>query len=517
MNNFKNFILATFATFLLTGCVPSNGGEQNDTSHDTPSIDIQDEKEATLDKLIFEHSADGYSAKPKSKDISGEVVIPSYYENIPVSSVESFDNCTNITSLTVFSKRESKPKDEYVPLCTLCTNAFKGCVNLTEVVLNDTHICLEERIFEGASKLESITMPKGGYISNWCLNGVPNIKKLTLSFLAEESEMEQDAKIQYDLSQLFGDETGPFGPDSLEEVTFTNDLKVLPTGALSGCRGLKKVNLPNVDFKYGSNLFSECQSLESIELPSVFHTIPSNCFTGCSSLKSVSLNSDITVVNNGAFIGCRALEEFPLTDKCSYIGEYAFSGCSSLKNIHIPNNELLRIGDGAFNECSSLETNSYEGAYYLGNDVNPYFYLLEIASRDITSLNINDKCEYIGSESLIGASNLKSVTVPESVHFVQSFAFAGAEITEISLPKVYTLAHDAFNGCHSLQTINFSTYLLEYGSGILTDCENMKSINYPGTMQEWKWNVKKGGSFSLPSSVNKKGMIHCSDGNLDAE
>ena len=512
MNKFRNILLVGLSTFILSGCFGPTS--DNIPPEDEPqSVDIHDEKEATLDKLNFELEGHYYSVTPKSKSIEGEVIIPSYYNNRMIHEIRDFVDCDKITSLTIYSK-VAETEQEFRET-EITAGTFKNCTSLESVIFADGDLSMDGDIFDDCSKLTSVVMPKSGNLHDGCqLRGVENIEKLTLSFLWQDSYATQ-GEYEWGLYRLFGGEPHSV-PLSLEEITFTDDLKFLSDNALMMCRGLKKVNLPDNGFKMGNGVFMGCTALEEIDLPSHITSIPKETFQGCGSLKTINMKNPCTVIQDEAFAQCSSLEEFPLTDSCTKIGSRAFYGCESLKSIYIPNNELLQIGDCAFEACTSLEGTLSNNGYYLGNETNPYFYLLRVENKNVSSFTINPNCVYIGSNVFYEMSSLIDITIPESVNYIQSWALFGTGITEISLPKVYRMNDYVFGDCRSLKTVNISEYLLEYGYWLMSGCSSMKTINYNGTRNEWNWNIKKG-SLSLPKSVNTRDMIHCTDGTRDAD
>ena len=58
----------------------------------------------------------------------------------------------------------------------------------------------------------------------------------------------------------------------------------------------------------------------------------------------------------------------------------AFDGCKNLKDIVLPSN-LKYLGKNVFRYCESIHFNEYDNAYYIGNDKNPYFVLVQAKSK----------------------------------------------------------------------------------------------------------------------------------------
>ena len=86
-----------------------------------------------------------------------------------------------------------------------------------------------------------------------------------------------------------------------------------------------------------------------------------------------------------------------------------------------------------------------------------------------------------------GYKTIKSVVLPASITQISLSAFYDCDaLTEITIPKsVTTIQYIAFYGCHHLKTVNFD-----------------------GTINEWKAISKDGAFYSDP-------IVHCTDGDFE--
>ena len=83
----------------------------------------------TLDKLRVVGSTGNASINAANNSISGEVVIPDTWEGRPVTNIQSFQNCTGITSVIIPAS-----------MISINLNAFNGCTNLTSVTFQKTGV-----------------------------------------------------------------------------------------------------------------------------------------------------------------------------------------------------------------------------------------------------------------------------------------------------------------------------------------------------------------------------------------
>lgn len=108
---------------------------------------------------------------------------------------------------------------------------------------------------------------------------------------------------------------------ALQEVTLPDDMKVIGTGAFSGCAALTTVNLSQVTW------------------------INLNAFWGCTSLETLALDN-VTAIGQEAFYGCTGLETLKIP-KCTQFGNYIVTGCKALTRIEATAaGDFVSISDG---------------------------------------------------------------------------------------------------------------------------------------------------------------------------
>jgi hypothetical protein len=110
----------------------------------------------TLDKLTFTSRGSGskayYEVKAANTSISGAVVIPGTYNNVPVTKIpdNAFNNCSNITSVTILGGVE-----------TIGMSAFR-CVNLASVIIPASVTSIGYRSFFYCTNITSVTFGGSG-------------------------------------------------------------------------------------------------------------------------------------------------------------------------------------------------------------------------------------------------------------------------------------------------------------------------------------------------------------------
>ena len=230
-------------------------------------------------------------------------------------------------------------------------------------------------------------------------------------------------------------------------------------------------------------------------------SIGDNAFKYSSDLTSVTIPESVTSIGSGAFSGCSSLTSITIPNSVTSIGYSAFSGCSGLTTISIPNT-VVSIANTAFENCNNLDYNAYNNAYYLGNEENPYVFLLSAKKTTITECTIPNGCKFINESAFRGCNELTTVTIPNSVVSIGNEAFDGCILESINLPNSLTEINyglfrncsgltsitipnsvtridvDAFYNCPNLDTIIWGNYITDIGSSAFVGC-NLSSIIIP--------------------------------------
>ena len=88
----------------------------------------------------------------------------------------------------------------------------------------------------------------------------------------------------------------------------------------------------------------------------------------------------------------------------------------------------------------------------------------------------------IGNESFSQCTNLSSVTIPDSVTFIDEGAFMScSKLSSITIPDAVTaIGPAAFAGCSGIKTITIPDKVEEIGCGAFMNCTGLQSITFDG-------------------------------------
>lgn len=165
---------------------------------------------------------------------------------------------------------------------------------------------------------------------------------------------------------------------NLVKVDFPKDLKSIDEGAFNECRMLDNVILPNGLESIGNNTnstlyapsaFLDCTNLKNLQLPPSLKKIYYGAFQGCRALKIINFPG-LDYIGKYAFYNCSSLTEVRFPNTLYEIENGAFSGCTSLTDIYTYTIEPISIGQNTFDETTYknarlwMPTQSYTNYYY---------------------------------------------------------------------------------------------------------------------------------------------------------
>ena len=203
----------------------------------------------------------------------------------------------------------------------------------------------------------------------------------------------------------------------------------------------------------GNNFLGNLKNVKKIILPESLEIVSEGAFAFCSNLEEVVLHEGITDILWSAFCGPNKIKEITLPDSVEFIAQTAFYECYDLEKVNISkNSNLILIGADAFYNCTSL-----------------------------TSFFIPSKLTYIDKIS------------------------ATTSRTDENWWKYGPIRY-----CTKLATITFCKTLTGINSGCFEGCNNITTINYEGTEEEWQAllpNIGSNNGSLLTATVNYNYVI----------
>jgi hypothetical protein len=186
------------------------------------------------------------------------------------------------------------------------------------------------------------------------------------------------------------------------------------------------------------------------------------------------LTYSVTAIEHFAFTGKDELVSVDIPDGVVSIGESAFENCINLESIKIPDS-VRGIRKDAFKNTPWLESQS-DGPIYMGTIL--YGWKGEMPEN--TELAVRAGTTGIASGAFSMKINLVSVTIPESLETIGSFAFAECKglttVTFSGTSRLKTIEGSAFSGCSKLVEIIIPDSVTHIRNQVFHDCWALKNV-----------------------------------------
>lgn len=350
---------------------------------------------------------------------------------------EGFYGCSDLKTVTV-------PKS----VKAIGTDAFFNCGSLAEIKVdaNNKNFCDVNGVLFNKKKTVLLCFPIGSKLTSFSL---PTTLEVITYYAMSENSALKTIKIPASLKQL--------GLLTLNYFTELTEIKVDSGNKYySSANGVLFNKNKTVIYRYPPK-----KSATSYSIPKGVKRLFAYAFCFNDSLKTVKIPSTVTAIDPDVFAACTALEEITIPSSVKDLPFDVFYDCKLLNKITLPNT-ITSIDYTAFYDTGYYknEDNWTDGVLYIGN------YLIKADKNTIAAdYQIKAGTTVIADEAFRNCSNLKTVTLPESVKTIGEDAFRSCKnIEKITLPEsVKTIGDYAFYSCSKLNEINIPTGVTSVG------------------------------------------------------
>lgn len=240
----------------------------------------------------------------------------------------------------------------------------------------------------------------------------------------------------------------------------------------------------NVSVKNGTRVladyaFSECAKMSSVSLPESLKSIGCESFEKCTGLTTLSCPDGLETINSWSFSECTNLKTISLNDNLTYLCSTSFSKTAFSQNTSNWENGILYIDEYLINSDSNLSENPI----------------------------VKKGTKLIASGAFSNKYNMKSITLPLSIKFINYEAFSGTEKlqsvyyegTQDQRAKIniYDSEHDGFNRGNK-RLLNAKWY---YNSTSAYDTKLIGDI----ILESNTYTVKIGETIEIPYKLRSNG------------
>ena len=240
---------------------------------------------------------------------------------------------TTVTEITIPAEAGGYPVTEIAPA------AFRGCSEITELVIPEhiTKIC--DDAFDDCTKLEKLTLNGNAELpfdydyfqdfetDTWDLQERYSFEDLVDGchvLKTVEQTTDSDTIRTYHGAVYTADgKTLLYYPEIAEEYTFLPGVEKLAAYSMESCQ-METLTLPDTVKEIGSYAFTYCSNLTHIDLPSSLEIIQNNAFGACVSLQEIEIPTGTKEISSEVFYNCLALEKAVIPSTVEEIGYDAF-------------------------------------------------------------------------------------------------------------------------------------------------------------------------------------------------
>ncbi len=257
---------------------------------------------APTPNLNYQKRGNSYAVSATPSITDALLVIPAYYNELPVTEIMDFTACTNAKAL-------------YLPdtVTSISPRAFENCSALQEIRFSKQLKTIGDYAFTSCGALSVLDLPQ------------------SLTTLG----------------------TGAFSfCVSLHSVWIPTSVSTIPERAFLYCSSLTNLEIAPGPTAIGDYAFAFASDLQILMLPSTIQSIGKEAFASCTSLVQAHLQNGLKTIGSAAFRYCNSLSDVTFPPSLTDIAAQGFCA-TAIKKIFLPST-LTGIRNNTFNGCTDI-------------------------------------------------------------------------------------------------------------------------------------------------------------------
>lgn len=462
----------------------------------------------------------------------GKVKIAILSEGIENIGAEAFDNCSNLTDVTM-------PES----LTTIGNSVFYGCSSLTKINIPDNVTSIGNNAFQGI-KLKTVMLPEnlqsiGSKAFEDCtlLTGITIPASVTTinsnafhgcQQLYDVILFREDPPTFYDTSSsygVFGESlfyTGSHYSDKKNSIhvpqghaeTYRQQGQGAQTSQNKGWSRYQDYITDN-DIAYGQDwVLNESNKLTIFSDAGMVDWNNHKSTINPDQIVCIEILNSVTDIPEATFQNCSHVKSVTIPESVKNIGNSAFSGCSALATILLLRDDteadatVPTLGTDVFKDCPCITdgkkeihiSNSSRTAYLEADSWNDYTNHFKEESDDLAfgrdwyidqSTNTLTICSEAGmfdwrNNNSEYKTEVNHLEIWDTVTAIQDYAFWNcSNLKDVILPEsITTIGEHAFYKCSGLKNITIPDRVTTIGTSAFNDCINLKIVTVPKDVTE---------------------------------
>ena len=418
-------------------------------------------------------SAQGKAKTSLKLDIPGVVSYNGYKYKVGVINYDAFKGQSNISVVQIRYN-----------ITRIAQSAFENCTSLTTVYMPSSLTNVGYRAFGGCTALRSVYYANATPSSTSVVPGsFPENSGMTLYVSKAHPNSKENARKVTAFDYFSTIKKHEYACDFIlgEHGYFCVTKAPLSDGSTRGEMSLVGVYADdNFNYAWSGAYNNGILDFDVVE-------IADSACLGNTNIKNVYLSSysKLRRIGDSAFNGCSSIEWVQMaTSSLQQIGKYAFKGCNLLTTIKLPEN-VYSCSAYFVDGCTNLQTISVNGN-------NSYYTSIKGVLYNKAKTTLLRCPEGYTSTSFL------SDNYPSSITTIGNYAFESCKnIESITIPYgVTSFGYGAFRYCTSLKFLKIPSSVNEFGDGAFVGVVNLEHLTVniktpPAIASDYFKDVKK--------------------------